>query len=306
MLRLRSYREETDKLSIARLAQQFGQDHLHSIDLPYRLSSWALDDPHNVCLLEDGSGSLVAWAIMQTPFWSLDLALHPEYASLFPALLEWADARARELLGTPFGLPSWYVNVFSDQVVRIDQLKKAGFACQSDLGEDSWSKIWLKRPGNTPVKDFPISSRFTIRSLADEHEAAEYVELHRTVFGSENMTVEWRLRTLQHPHYAPDLDVVISTPDGKLAAFCIAWLCQDQDQPGKLTAQIEPLGCHPDYRRYALGRLALAEVLRRIQSHDVQDIYVETDSYLDTAFLLYESMGFAVHRDVLVFRKDYA
>jgi ribosomal protein S18 acetylase RimI-like enzyme len=43
-----------------------------------------------------------------------------------------------------------------------------------------------------------------------------------------------------------------------------------------------------------------------MQRHAVKNIYVETDSYCDTAFRLYESMGFEVIRDVLIYRKDCA
>lgn len=36
--------------------------------LPYRLSSWALDDPANNALCEDEHGELLAWAVLQAAF----------------------------------------------------------------------------------------------------------------------------------------------------------------------------------------------------------------------------------------------
>lgn len=66
----------------------------------------------------------------------------------------------------------------------------------------------------------------------------------------------------------------------------------------------KPLGCHPDFSRYALGRIALAEVLRRMQAAGVQSLHVETDNYRDTARALYEHMGFETVRAVHVWRKD--
>ena len=153
------------------------------------------------------------------------------------------------------------------------------------------------------VPTFRIPTGFVVRSLAGESEVSAYVELHRAVFESKGMTVEWRARTLRRPEYAPDLDVVVAAPDGRLAAFCIGWLSEGAG--GALEGRVEPLGCHPDFRRYALGRIALAEVLRRLQAHGAQQIYVETDNYRNTAFALYESLGFRVVQDVLVFRKDY-
>ena len=63
---------------------------------------------------------------------------------------------------------------------------------------------------------------------------------------------------------------------------------------------------HPDFRHLGLGRAILQEGLRRLYAQGVQEVFVETDNYRDAAFALYESVGFRVVREVLVFRKDYA
>ena len=299
---------EKDLRAMEALARDFRVDHLHAVDLPYRLSSWALDDPENICLWKDETGCLLAWAVLQVPMESVDFVCQPNLESeLLPQILAWADERSRAYpeiipLGTPDGRPCWFANVFSDQVGQIRILEKAGFACQADVGENSWSKVFMQRPADLPVKEYRIPEGFVVRSLAGESEAEAYVALHRQTFGTNNMTLGWRLRTIQHPDYVPDLDLVVAVPDGRLAAFCICWL----DVHGsELIGQIEPLGCHADFRRYALGRLALAEGLRRLQAHGATKIYVETDSWRNTAFQLYESFGFQVVRDVLVYRKDY-
>jgi len=41
----RSFSTEQDKYQISALARQCSENNLHVIDLPYRLSSWALDNP---------------------------------------------------------------------------------------------------------------------------------------------------------------------------------------------------------------------------------------------------------------------
>jgi mycothiol synthase len=295
----RLYQTETDKLHMAALARQYATNHLHVIDLPYRLSSWALDDPENACLWFDGSGNLQAWAVLQTPFWFIDYICPPGESALHGEILAWADARAHAILDTPYGHSCWFINAFSDQAERTQELESAGFACQADVGEDSWSKVWMRRPAELPMKEYHIPAGFSVRPLAGQPEVEAYVELHRAVFESKNMTVEWRARTLQHPSYRPDLDVVIAAPDGRLAAFCIGWLDGTR-------GQIEPLGCHADFRGHGLGQAALAEVLRRLQAAGATEIYVETDNYRNTALALYEQMGFEIVRDVWVYRKDYA
>lgn len=297
----RPFSGEPDKSQMAALARECFGDNLHVIDLPYRLSSWALDDPENIGLWFNEGPQLVAWAVLQAPFWTVDIVLDPRVEqSLYQDILDWADRRARAAVHTVYERPAWFVMVFSGQAGRIAGLVRAGFHCQAEVGEDSWSKVLMRRSVQTPVRVYRPPAGFIVRPLAGEKEVQGYVDLHQNVFESKNMTIDWRLRTLRHPGYRPDLDLVVEAPDGRLAAFCICWWDE-----ASLAGQVEPLGCHKEFRRYALGRVALSEGLRRLQALGAKTIYVETDSYRDTAFQLYESFDFRVIQDVLVYRKDY-
>ena len=296
----RQFTGEADLFQMIALSRRFPEGNLHVTDLPYRLSSWAVDDPENTALWLDDAGHLQAWAILQTPFWTIDYAIHPaKEKDLHPQILVWAEQRARQSQGTPSGRPTWFVNVFSNQMQRIRDLEKAGFTCQANVGENSWSKVFLKRPASAPIPANPLSSAFTMRPLAGEDDVEAYVELHQSVFESKNMTSAWRRRILHHPAYRPDLDLVAVDERDRLAAFCIAWL----NPPA---GQIEPLGVHADFRNSGLGRALLSENLRRLQYYGAKNIFVETDNYRNAALALYESTGFRIFQDVLVFRKDYA
>ena len=293
---------EPDKIRMATLAREFFADNLHVIDLPYRFSSWAFDDPDNIGLWEDEAGQLVGWAVLQAPFWKMDFTCHPgREGTLFPELLAWALDRAGAIQNTPFGLPSWFVSIFADASEQIRMLEEAGFTCQSHLGEDSWSEVLMRRPGSEPVELFPLPPGFSVRPLAGEEEAPAYVDLHRAVFGTKNMTVEWRQGMLHHPHYCRDLDLVVTAPGGRLAAFCIGWW-DEQLRVG----HIEPLGRHVDYWLQVLGRVVLTENLRRLEAKGARDVYVQTDKQRNAAMRLYEAYGFKVVREVLVYRKDFA
>jgi ribosomal protein S18 acetylase RimI-like enzyme len=298
----RPFSNESDKYLMYALALQYSGENFHVTDLPYRFSSWAFDDPDNIRLWFNQKGQLVAWAVLQAPFGTIDYAYHPKTKiNLHPEIITWADKRARKLAKSAGGPPMWFANAFSGQVDRIHDLEKAGFKCQSDVGEYSWSKMLMRRSIQTPVNVFrPRSSGFGVRPLAGKKEVESYVELHQSVFGSKNMTADWRLRTLQHPSYKPELDIVVESPERRLAAFCICWFDENS-----LDGRVEPLGSHEDFRQYALGRVALSEGLCRLQSLGAKNIYVETDNYRNTAFRLYESFDFQVIQDVLVYRKDY-
>ena len=299
-LHQRPFTADIDKYRMSALARQFAEENLHVIDLPYRLSSWTLDDANNVSLWLDKEDQLIGWAILQTPFWTIDYVVHPSVEEVIHSeILRWADQRAQAILNTPFGHPAWYMMVFEDQKQRIYDLEEAGFACQADVGEDSWSKVLMQRSSPVAVKMYQPPVGYTVRSLKGEEEVEAYVELHRSVFESKNMTAEWRLRTIQHPAYRGDLDIVVESPNGQLVAFCVCWIDENLS-----AGHVEPLGCHKDYRKYALGRVALSEALYRLQWLGAKNIYVETDSYRNTAFRLYEFFDFQVIKNVLVYRKN--
>ncbi|MFY9775919.1 MAG: GNAT family N-acetyltransferase, partial [Trebonia sp.] len=57
--------------------------------------------------------------------------------------------------------------------------------------------------------------------------------------------------------YRSDLHVLVEAPDGTMAASTIMWL----DEANK-TAEFEPVGTHPDYRRLGLGSAMLRHGMR--------------------------------------------
>ena len=301
----RELSRQADTQTMAALVRDYPIEPVHVTDLPYRLSSWALDDPANIGLWFDAGGRMLAWAVLQTPFWTIDFAFHPEAdRNLRRQVWDWADKRAHGILDTPYGHPAWFVNVFADQTETIRDLERVGYASQADVDADAWSKVLLRCSVEVANPRVSLPAGFTIRPLAGVGEVEAYVELHRAVFESRNMTVEWRRRTLCQPAYIPDLDLVAIVPSDRLAAFCVGWLRQDQS--GEISGQIEPMGVHADYRHLGLGRAILSENLRRMHQYGARQVFVETDSYRNPALALYVAAGFRVFREILVYRKDYS
>src|SRR5579859_2200095 len=289
-----------DLPAMAALVADHPAHNLHVVDLPYRLCSWALDEPDNVGLWFNEHGRLRAWAVMQTPFWCIDLVLHPADEAEYPQLLAWADQRASVLLGGAYARPLWFVYVPGGPGrpgFRASLLESAGFASQKAVAKDPYSMVLMQLSGQVVPPSGPPSG-FTIRPLAGLPEVPAYVACHQAVFQSDSMRIAWRVRTLAHPTYQPDLDLVAVDAAGRLAGFCIGWLSRHG-------GQIEPLGVHPDYRGRGLGRALLAEGLRRLQARGAERIVVATDDFRDAAFGLYQSAGFRVTEPVEVYRKDY-
>jgi len=303
--RLPAYKGPVDLPAMAALARQESAETLHIVDLPYRFSSWAMDNPDGIGLWVDERDTLVGWAVMQTPFWTIDYAFANDAgAALHTQIVQWADARARRLLGTEYDRPIWFINAFANQTRRIDDLEALGFASQADVGENSWAKVLMRLDADATTPERSVPDGFLIRPLHGVTEVEAYVALHRAVFNSTSMTAQWRVRTLKQPSYHADLDLVVVGQDGRLAGFCVCWL--DRLPSGETVGQIEPLGIHEDFRELGLGRAILSEGLRRLQRHGATSVLIETDNYRDEAYKLYESVGFRVHKDVLVFRKDFS
>lgn len=302
----RPYCGADDQPRMMRVVQADSQANVHVADLPYRFSSWAFDNANNVALWEDETGEVCAWAVLQTPFWALDYVYHPAApATIHTQILGWADEQAQAQVASPYGRPIWFVNVFDWQAARRAELETAGFVCVADWPENPWRKVLLRHDRNQPASNQALPPGYILRPLQGVAEVDAYVALHRAVFGSENMTVGWRTRTLEQAAYQPELDLVIADPQGELAAFCIGWFTPEglNKQP---MGQIEPLGVRADVRGQGLGQLILAEAVRRLYALGAAQVVVETDNDRDDAFALYEKGGFRVNENVLVFRKDYA
>lgn len=298
-----SFSGKADLEAMTELVRKFPTENIHVVDLPYRLSSWSFDYPENIRLWTNENGQLLAWAILQVPFWTIDYAYDPEFhQELYPQILKWADEQARKIVDTPSGHSAWFVKVLASKTNRIQYLEEAGFASQANVGENSWSQVSMEHSMQIP-DDVHLPDGFQIRPLNGMSEVEAYVNLHQAVFESKNMTIAWRERTLQRPEYIPDLDLVCVAPNGQLAAFCICWL--DKDPNGNVSGQIEPLGVHADFRKLGLARSILATGLKRLTAKGATKIYVQTDNFRNAAFELYESVGFHVIEDILMYRKDY-
>lgn len=299
----RNFSGDADLQAMAELVREFPAENIHVVDLPYRLCSWSFDFPENIRLWSAENGQLLAWAILQVPFWKIDYAYNPEFhRQIHLQILKWTDEQAHKIVNTPSGHSAWFVPVLASWTDRVHELEQAGFASQANVGENSWSQVLMEHSMQIP-SDIKLPDGFYIRPLHGATEVEAYVELHRSVFESKNMTTEWRSRTLQRPEYISDLDLVAVAPNGQLAAFCIGWLAKNKK--GKVSGQIEPMGVHADFRGLGLGRAILSEGLQRLSARGTSHIYVQTDNYRDAAFKLYESTGFRVKDAILMYRKDY-
>jgi mycothiol synthase len=69
-------------------------------------------------------------------------------------------------------------------------------------------------------------------------------------------------RLIRHAHsYIPDLDLILLSAEGEVAAFCTVWLDRESG-----LAEFEPVGTVPRYRKRGLGAALLADASNRLRA----------------------------------------
>ena len=257
----------------------------HVIDLPWRLSSPAIQEGRDAAYWEDAKEQVVGFAAWQYYWATLDFFIlpGPEGRAVETAIFAWADSRFRERdeeRGHPLPYSAEYRD---DDLERLRLIESHGFT----LNDDENGYVVLEHPlaPLAPVSSVPDG--FTLRPLHGEQETAAYAEAHRAAFASTSMTPEWRARTLHMPQYLPELDLVVCAPDGTLVGFCVGWF-----EPSRRIAQVEPAGVHPHFQRLGLARILLLEMLHRFKALGAEKGLVETNLNRSSALRTYESVGF--------------
>jgi ribosomal protein S18 acetylase RimI-like enzyme len=141
-----------------------------------------------------------------------------------------------------------------------------------------------------------------VRAFAGEPEVEAYVAMHRDAWSDlrpSTYTVEAHRCVMALPGYAPELNPVVVATDGALAAGCVCWL----DRRNR-TAEIEPLGTRPAFRRRGLARALVLDALGRMRAHGADRALVYGISGNEPARRLYLSTGFVPGRRILVYRRS--
>ena len=290
----RAYRGQSDWQTIAELIQS--DDHFYNrVDFPWRLCSTSLEDWCNAVVWEDEHKQMQMFAALQFPWLTVDYAIRPAVRNLDveQMVINWAETRLWQIAQETDSHFPFNVRALSDEHERISFLEALGYT--------RWehSLVKMKRfLTELPTPNIPAG--FTIRPLAGEQEAEAYAELQRAAFDSTTMTALWRSHTLHAPLYNPDLDLVAVAPDGRLAGFCIWWYA-----PHLKTAQIEPLGVHPDFQQLGLSQALMAEGFQRVAALGAETALVETYSFSEPALKSYQAAGFEIVTHEFKFYKDY-
>ena len=184
----------------------------------------------------DGSVTEVARA-------SLAHQVDPDHAELVDEVIDWYDAVAAGLERTAvpgaadgFGLARWAAHGYGDD--------------EAALGESgSWTQLNERDLADVEEPVLPAGFRFRTAYEAGPEAA---VQAHVDAWAPSTYSAQAYEGVRQTAAYRGDLHVLVEAPDGTMAASTIMWL----DEVNR-TAEFEPVGTHPDYRRLKVGRAML-------------------------------------------------
>jgi ribosomal protein S18 acetylase RimI-like enzyme len=180
------------------------------------------------------------------------------------------------------------VTAWEQDRTMLAALAERGFEVSATYGHE------LVRTLVDPLPAPALPAGFGMRWLEPGLDAS-YVELHRAAWMRNGVPSSYTRQmhdiVVTMPDFRRELGPIVSAPDGRLAAYCIAWF-----DPRTGTTEIEPLGTHPEFRRLGLGRAIVNEVFRRSAEHRASLVMVWGAPENDAAFRLYTSAGMRSRR----------
>lgn len=296
----RPYRTHADFIAMGRLLSQGRRSatathYVHVGDLGWWL--FYLNQDFALCdhcyLWDDPAGeSPRGWALISPQYGAFDVFTRPDQwtSGAANAMFVWAETQMAER-----ARPAARAHIRTLWVAEGDarlrsHLERRGFRRSDD------SIIYTEQPLVDPARP-SIPAGFTLRGTHGLAEAEARAMPQHAAFGSSlPFAAYWpRYRHLmQSPVYRSDLDVVAVTPDGRIVAFCLAWI-----DPTTRLGLLEPVGVDPDFQRRGLGRAVVQEALYRLHALGMTQACVGFEPDNAAARALYLGAGFQAQYQIL-------
>jgi ribosomal protein S18 acetylase RimI-like enzyme len=211
-------------------------------------------------------GDLVAWAwaflprqvrrndgsVTDVTRAELTYQVHPDHVGLVDEVINWYDGVAAGLeravipcAGDEFALPRWAAHGY-----------QADLAALADDGD--WTQLNERDLIDVEHPVLPDGFRFR---TADEAGPRAAVQAHVDAWAPSSYTAEAYEGVTQTAAYRGDLHILVEAPDGTMASSTIMWLDQANS-----SAEFEPVGTHPGYRRRGLARAMMLHGMHRARA----------------------------------------
>jgi ribosomal protein S18 acetylase RimI-like enzyme len=219
-------------------------------------------------LWTDEQDRLSAFAFVLEPYNNLAFEIKPDAGhQIENELITWAIKSADA------SLDSLDTSCREDDLLRIALLERNGFIRREE------NTLRLARSLEEPIPPPLLPAGCAIRPIAGESEADAIVSLHRSAFGTSNMTREERLAIMRASEYDPTLDLVVAASDGRLAGYCT---CSISSVENKLTGikvgHTDPVAVHPEFQRRGLACALLLKGAQLLKERGMEMAMLGTSS----------------------------
>ena len=242
---------------------------------------------------------LEAWAMLWRHEGTFDLfaspALHgtPQHETVMDEYVAWAEARACEAGITQLS-PFWALA--NDKV--LDRLLRArGFQA---IPADPPVPLFERSLDVLPA--LPLPDGFTVQSVKNLDDARLRAAVTHGAFRPNDNWDEYAAEYVQFVGsavYDGARDLFVRAPDGRGASACTIWF-----DPLNAVGLFEPVATHPDFQGQGLGKVVMAEGLRRMKAAGMRRAVLGFDPNNVAALALYTSMGFQAACYFALYRKD--
>ena len=230
----------------------------------------------------------VAWAWLDRPA-ELSFEVRPN-SELHDRVLDWFEAEAE-------GERPFSVWAQDDDPETVGVLERRGYELAA---RGRWYAHYvLELEESSSTADVPHG--YTLRTMRDESDLKERVEVHRAVWSPSRVTDESYRNVMAAWPYRADLDCVAETAEGTFASYVLCWY----DEANRV-GEFEPVGTHPDHRRQGLSSATCRYALRRLREEGARTAVVYAGGRAEDApaRALYESLGFRMHARSVEFRRQ--
>jgi ribosomal protein S18 acetylase RimI-like enzyme len=256
---------------------------MHIGDLYWSLFHRRLRDPENsVALWYDSDGGLQGLTLFPGPTWC-DIICRPAHlaSSLGEEMIAWAVRACHGKNPQPTAPLVLRIGRRVTSPERLQFLERLGFR-PMNFGYFAFAVKAHAEPGRQP-----LPAGFVCRPLRQE-DVPSRVAAFNLAFPGENLSADDHETLRSCPGYVEALDLVVVHHCDDVAAFCTLWMDEANG-----VGLVEPVGCHPEYRRRGLTQYVILEGLRRLWARGAKQAIVRVHSENAAAQQLYQSCGFA-------------
>jgi ribosomal protein S18 acetylase RimI-like enzyme len=266
----------------AGLAASPDSGYLHPGDLAWRaFRPHGFPLPEVIEVWEDGA-RIAGFVLLESESgFSCQLLPHMRGGDLERELLSWAHDATLKWRAHHNLEPLCTIEVFADDAARITILESMGYRAI----ETGWVDF---RRSLDAIAEPALADGWQVRGLREQDiDSRATCQSEAFSPGSRTTPDTWRHMMANAPGYDADLDSVVVTPDGTVAAAALAWA----DHATRIGV-FEPVGTRPSFQRQGLGRACLYRGLRAMRDHGMTTAIVGTNRTNEPAKALYRSVGF--------------